>query len=155
VDPQIAYYRTCIAGVEAMHAVTDRSFPAHTHDQYGLGTVVSGGHKSRSDRKQVIAGPGSMISVNPGEVHDGHAIGRSSRAWRMLYFDCDLLSKVRADIRERESGEFRFPAAAFQDSALQALFKSTFRALTGCDGSLSRLHAESMLLCLVRRLEHP
>jgi len=151
----IAYYRTCIAGVDAMSAVTDQSFPAHTHDQYGLGMVVSGGHRSRSDRKQVTAWPGSMISVNPGEVHDGHAIGRTSRAWRMLYFDCGLLNGVRADIREREPGEFRFPAAAFQDSTLQVVFKSTFRTLINRDDSVSALRAESLLLCLIRRMERP
>ena len=152
-DRTIAYYRTCIADIDAMSALTHRSFPAHTHDQYGLGTVVSGEHRSRSDRKQVTAGPGSMISVNPGEVHDGHAVGRRSRAWRMIYFNCDFLNELRCEILDRESGEFRFPAAAFQDSKLRALFESTFAALVGHEDSLSTLRAESLLLCLVHQLE--
>jgi citrate lyase subunit beta/citryl-CoA lyase len=37
----IRYHRFPLAGIEAMTAVTARSFPRHSHDQYGIGIVDS------------------------------------------------------------------------------------------------------------------
>ncbi|MGH7880284.1 MAG: AraC family ligand binding domain-containing protein, partial [Candidatus Binataceae bacterium] len=81
------FHKVPFAGVDAMSATSTRTFPRHTHDQYGMGVVDSGAHASLSDRGQVEAGPGSLIFVNPGEVHDGRAIGGRPRSWRILYFD--------------------------------------------------------------------
>src|SRR5262245_47694355 len=86
-----------IAGIDPMTATTARSFPRHTHDQYGIGHVDVGGHASWSGRGQVEAGPGNFISVNPGEVHDGRAIGERPRSWRILYFEPDRMEEMRAD----------------------------------------------------------
>ncbi|UWZ84446.1 AraC family ligand binding domain-containing protein [Occallatibacter riparius] len=33
------------------------------------------------------AAPGDVICMNPGEVHDGAAIDREPRKWRMIYLD--------------------------------------------------------------------
>jgi hypothetical protein len=60
-----------VAGIDAMTASTAHAFPRHTHDQYGIGVIDAGGHSSWSGRGQVEAGAGSLICVNPGEVHDG------------------------------------------------------------------------------------
>ena len=84
---RVRYRVLPLAGVESMSATTARSFPRHTHDEYGIGLIDLGGHASWSGRGKVEAGPGSFISVNPGEVHDGHALGRRPRSWRILYFE--------------------------------------------------------------------
>jgi len=59
---QIRFQRHPSAGIDAMAAATTRTFPRHTHDQYGMGVIDSGGHASSSDRGQVEAGPGSQDS---------------------------------------------------------------------------------------------
>lgn len=122
----IQFHRFPRDGVDAMTAVTARSFPRHTHDQYGIGVVDHGGHASCSDRKQVEAGPGSLIFVNPGEVHDGHAIQGQARTWRMLYFDPALLQEARAEISERIEPDFMFASAVFDDASLRQLFNAAF-----------------------------
>lgn len=66
----IKFQQTCLNGVEAMDAVSARSFPRHTHDQYGIGMIDHTAQASVSDSRQVEAGPGDLIFVNPGEVHD-------------------------------------------------------------------------------------
>jgi AraC-like DNA-binding protein len=126
VRESISFLSFPLHGVDAMTAVSARSFPRHTHDQYGIGVVDAGGHASASDRKQVEAGPGSLIFVNPGEVHDGHAIHGEPRAWRILYLDPALLEEVRADISEGVDQGFMFASAVFDDAPLRQLFNAAF-----------------------------
>ncbi|MBA2781023.1 AraC family transcriptional regulator [Halomonas kenyensis] len=74
-----------------MSLASSRTFPRHSHDQYGIGFIVSGGHRSWSQAGRVNALAGDIITVNPGEMHDGAPIGGTHRAWHMLYFDPELV----------------------------------------------------------------
>lgn len=134
-----------------MTARSERSFPRHTHDQYGVGIVDAGGHSSWSDRGQVEAGPRSFICVNPGEVHDGHAVGRRRRSWRMFYFDPAIVERTRADILDGRRSEFAFRTPVFADPALHPLFEALFAYgyLTEC---ADRMAAETRLLTFVAGL---
>lgn len=105
-----------------MTANSMRSFPRHTDDQYGIGIVDAGGHASWSGRGQVEAGPGNVISVNPGEVHDGPAIGRRSRTWRILYCDPGVIGDVLTDILDGRHARFTFAAPVFADEPMRCLF---------------------------------
>jgi AraC-like DNA-binding protein len=122
----IRFHAFPLAGIEPMSATTVRSFPRHTHDQYGIGLVDSGGHASWSGRGPVEAGPGHFICVNPGEVHDGRAIGRRARSWRILYFEPALLETLRADILDGATPSFTFEAPVFADGPMRHLFEAAF-----------------------------
>jgi hypothetical protein len=39
----VLYHPFPVGGIDAMSASTTRSFPRHTHDQYGIGLVDRGG----------------------------------------------------------------------------------------------------------------
>ena len=106
----IRYFRVALKGVDAMSATTSRAYPRHTHDQYGIGVIDSGGHASLSGRGQVEAGTGNLIFVNPGEVHDGRALGGRPRSWRILYFEPAAMVAVRGDVLE---GATDVPSFAF------------------------------------------
>lgn len=144
----IAFHSLPLAGIEAMTASTVRTFPRHTHDQYGIGIVDAGGHASWSGRGQVEAGPGSCISVNPGEVHDGRAIGGRPRTWRILYFEPAALAEVRADILEGAERSFTFDAPVFADRGLRESFEAAFRHV----GTDARMPCETAVLRLVALL---
>jgi AraC-like DNA-binding protein len=145
----IAFHAFPLAGIDAMSASTARTFPRHTHDQHGIGVVDAGGHASWSGRGQVEAGPGHFICVNPGEVHDGRAIGGRSRAWRILYFDPTVLADLRADVLVGTSRSFTFTAPVFADRGLHRLFDDAFQYRAGRDGIMS---CETAVLRLVARL---
>jgi AraC-like DNA-binding protein len=72
---------------------SDRVFPRHSHDQLGIGIMVSGAHRSWSGIGHVEARAGDIIMVNPGEMHDGMPLGGGLREWRMLYFDPALVTE--------------------------------------------------------------
>jgi AraC-like DNA-binding protein len=142
---QIRFRTFPIMGIEVMSASTSHVFPRHTHDQYGIGVVDHGGHASLSDRGQVEAGPGSLICVNPGEVHDGRPAGSESRSWRILYLEPARMHELHADITEGAHQELRLAAPVFVDEPLRALFNRTF-------ASQDPLECESALLLMIARL---
>lgn len=37
--------------------------------------------------------PGDVITVTPGELHDGHPVDGAVRRWRIIYFDATALSR--------------------------------------------------------------
>ncbi|MEH6419867.1 AraC family transcriptional regulator [Pseudomonas sp. CGJS7] len=142
----IRYLPTAITGVDAMSAATARAYPRHVHDQYGIGVVDAGGHASASDRRQVEAGPGQLIFVNPGEVHDGRAIGGRPRAWRMLYLDPALVERARLDIDEGAGRPLVFAAAVFGDVRVRGLLETAFASVTAADAPMA---CETALLRLL------
>lgn len=149
MSERVIFHRFPLAGIDAMSASTARSYPRHTHDQYGIGVVDAGGHASSSGRGAVEAGPGSLIFVNPGEVHDGRAIQGRPRSWRMLYVDPGLLDQALADIGDGAHVPLAFAAPVFADERLRRFFDAAFaHALAGgprnamaCETTILRLAA--------------
>lgn len=83
---------SALPGLQPVLADTRRSFARHTHDLFGIGVIDRGGHRSASGRGVVEAVRGDIITVNPGEVHDGAALQGQTRSWRMLYLEPALLA---------------------------------------------------------------
>ncbi|HET9473608.1 MAG TPA: AraC family transcriptional regulator [Steroidobacteraceae bacterium] len=149
----IRYYSFPIMGVEPMSASTARSYPRHTHDQYGIGLVDSGGHASWSGRGAVEAGPGDFICVNPGEVHDGRALAHRPRTWRILYFDPSLVQHLHTDIAEVTATSFMFVKPVFLDERLRRIFNSAFGFVHEREAAESdNLGCETAILMLVAGL---
>ena len=76
--------RTSLNGVIAVETRSSRTYGLHMHDEFGIGVVLDGMQDSASGRGRLRAGPGQVITVNPGEVHDGVPVGGAPRRWRML-----------------------------------------------------------------------
>jgi hypothetical protein len=126
----IRHFKVALKGIDAMSATTSRTYFRHTHDQYGIGVIDSGGHSSLSGRGQVEAGTGNLIFVNPGEVHDGRALGGRPRSWRMLYLDPAAMVAARDDVLEGATEAPAFAAPVFTDQRLRLAFDAAFCSAT-------------------------
>ncbi|MDB5553110.1 MAG: AraC family transcriptional regulator [Rhizobium sp.] len=141
--------RTTTPGVTAVVASSRHSFAKHTHDQFGIGVIEHGAQKSVSGRGMVEAGTGDMITVNPGEVHDGMPIGDEGRTWSILYFLPELVAEAAANVFEdRRHAEIIHPVMA--DPLLAHRFRRLFRLLTS--RSEPDLAGEAGLLEIVARV---
>ncbi|MEK1933515.1 MAG: AraC family transcriptional regulator [Pararhizobium sp.] len=141
--------RCAIGGVEAVEADTAHSFGRHTHDQFGIGVIIRGAQESASGRGPVEAGPGDVITVNPGEVHDGHPIGDAGRSWRMLYFDPCLIADAVLDIAEGRAEDFVFSRPVMSDLSAVEGFVRVYAAMTETRETLA---GEGGLLQLIASL---
>jgi AraC-like DNA-binding protein len=147
---QFLLRKSRVAGVEAVEAETDHVFSKHTHEHFGIGVIRRGAHRSLSGRGVVEALPGNVITVNPGEVHDGAPLGDQGRAWTMLYLDPAIVASAIGDIREvADCGELRHPVLADRDAA--AVCCRLYRMVTA-EGHREEIEAESLLLSLINRL---
>ncbi|WP_407523346.1 AraC family transcriptional regulator [Methylobacterium oryzisoli] len=141
-----AQHRSAMPGIEIVSIISDRSFPRHAHDQFGIGLLIGGAHRSWSGIGHVEAGPGDVITVNPGEMHDGDPIRGRARSWRMLYLDPAVVDQAaREDLR----GEVAITRPVLSDSVLADRFAQLFAALTA-----PRPDALGVEEGLVRTLSH-
>lgn len=138
-------------GITGVIAASRRRLARHTHDEYGIGVIERGAHRSASGRGMVEAGPGQIITVNPEEVHDGAPVGDSPRHWRMLYFDVALVQQSWVQIGASGARMFEFDRPALKDDLAARLLQKLFTQLAtgGKDGQAL---AEEHLLLLLSRL---
>jgi AraC-like DNA-binding protein len=138
--------------VEAVEARSRHAFPRHTHDSYGIGLIVRGAQRSWSGRGTVEAGPGNIITCNPGEVHDGMPIG-ATREWKMLYLAPSLVGTIVSDIREGARAGLEFPNPVIDTHTQAQVFEAAYGALTGQYADAGRAHER--LILLLAGLLHP
>lgn len=144
---RFAVLRCAMKGVEAVMAESRHSFPRHTHDQFGIGLVTEGAHRSLSGRGTVEAGAGDMITVNPGEVHDGAPVGGAGRTWAMLYFDPEVVGEALGDMRAGGAGAEEIAHPVIRDTRLATGFRRLFARLTEAEDDT--LESEQLLLGLL------
>ncbi len=140
-----------LPGVLAVQASSRHRFARHTHEQFGIGVLERGAQRSASGRGEVQAVAGDIITVNPGEVHDGMPVDGAGRSWRILYFDPEVVAPVCHDVSEGAArlGEFLLPV--LKDQASAAIFTQLFDAMTGGNAPDAALRRDSLLLMLVAR----
>jgi len=144
-------HRSALAGWEAVSAESARAFDRHSHDAYGFGVIERGAQRSLSGRGVVEAGPGDLIMVNPGEVHDGLPLGRDGRAWHMLYVTPERMAQIGAELgMPAGSGEWLPPVA--RDPALAAEVLRLFRLLTAPAAAGDALQGEGRGLATLSAL---
>ncbi len=139
------FHPTSLGGLEAVSATSAHVFPKHTHDTYGIGFLSAGGQISASGRGQVEAEAGQLITVNPGEVHDGAPIGRTPRSWHMLYLTPALVADSTSDLVSSSSNlEFEYPV--FADAGIRSHLTALHRRF---DHGMEELPADALREVLV------
>ncbi|BDC41136.1 AraC family transcriptional regulator [Paraburkholderia terrae] len=120
--------RCALGGIEATVAHTTHAFARHSHDRFGIGIgiVVAGGQRSASGRGPVEARANDVITVNPGEVHDGSPLDEHGRAWRMLYFEPSLVIGTVAECAESPLREMELTRPVLNDAQLSLRFARLF-----------------------------
>jgi quercetin dioxygenase-like cupin family protein len=120
-------HRSRVAGIEAVSLTSSHVFPRHSHDQFGIGILTEGAQRSWSGIGPVEAEAGDVITVNPGEIHDGAPMGDRPRSWRMLYFEPSV---VLGETQDEAVGTVEIARPALQDLTLARIFSQLFRVVT-------------------------
>jgi len=145
----VVIYRCAVAGVQATAADTARTFSRHSHDTFGVGLVLRGAQNSVSGRGPVQARAGDIITVNPGEVHDGRPFDERGRAWRMLYFEPVLVHDVAGELGAAIPASVELEQPVLQDAAFAARFERAFSVATGGVAVSDRLACDEALFVLI------
>jgi len=85
-------------GVELYRAhIIRHAFEPHTHEAFGLGAIESGVERFRYRGADHLAPPGSLVLMNPDELHTGRAETEGGWRYRMAYIDPDVAARVTGE----------------------------------------------------------
>lgn len=92
-------------------------YTPHTHDTYALGVIERGAEFFRYRGAEHCAPAGSVVIVDPYELHDGRP-GDSGYRYRMMYPSPELMSEVAEEVCEKPCQPwFPEPVIADPDAA--------------------------------------
>lgn len=127
--PEFIVRAATLPGLTLVTAHTRRRFARHSHAVHGIGVIDAGGQRSASGRGPVEAVQGEVITVNPGEVHDGVPLQGEPRRWRMLYLDASLLGVGQ--------GALEWTRPVLRDARLAALCRALLDGAVRGDDALA------------------
>ncbi|HVL74619.1 MAG TPA: AraC family transcriptional regulator [Noviherbaspirillum sp.] len=120
-----------LPGVELYSArLIDHAFAPHVHDGYSIGAIEAGVERFRYLGTEHVAPAGTLVLLNPDELHTGQAEVEAGWTYQMLYIEPDRLRAMNGD-------EAWFPRAAVHDPQLSARFRHLFARLWNASDDLS------------------
>jgi AraC-like DNA-binding protein len=109
-----------LPGVELYSArIVDHAFAPHVHDGYSLGAIEAGVERFRYQGSDHLAPEGTLVMLNPDELHTGQAEIEAGWTYQMLYIEPETLCAMTGS-------EAFFPEAATHDPALAAAYRRAF-----------------------------
>lgn len=137
-------------GLELLHATyITHTFVPHIHEGFAIGVIERGAETFTYRRASHIAPAGSLVVINPGEVHTGEAASRQGWIYRMIYPSVELLQRAASEVAGQQRDIPFFPAPVIYNDELAALFANLHRAFEQGDTLLER---ESRLLWVLAKL---
>lgn len=124
-------------------------FCKHSHEDYALGLMFQGTQKLHCRGKCFYAGPGSLITVNADEIHDGMSADGGVYKYKIIYLPENIFQEVGS---EKESGNRKhyFQQPVTDDLELARPLRVLFDHLD--DKNLSQLEIQSSFYTLVANL---
>lgn len=127
-------------------------YARHSHDTFSVGVVTSGQSTYLNGKCQQRIGAGSVVVMNPGDMHACNPIGDAPWGYRMLYLDAAWLAGIQADAGELQGKDFQpFATTWTLQPALYATVNETYEVLT--DSTMSHIEKLSAVLTFALTLQ--
>lgn len=113
-------------------------YAKHAHETFSIGVISRGrtDYVNKATRQQV--GPGTVVMMNPGDVHGCNPVADEPWSYRMLYVDRAWLAGLQHEWGFSANQDFRPYAASMSTApALYAGFNRFYEVLT--DSAVDRL----------------
>jgi len=145
VTERATYWRTGHLGEVEWLTASYRThrFARHWHDTYALGTVETGGETFLAHGVRHYAKPGSLVLLNPGDIHDGETADPAGWRYRMLYPAIAVLERAASEALGRPAPAPLFRQAVVYDPEAAGLLIAAHRA---AEQSRSTQERESRLM---------
>lgn len=126
------------------------SFGRHYHEGYAIGVILKGSETYQCNKITHVAPKGSIVVVNPGEIHTGHA-SDTRKGWEyfMIYPHLSLIQKALRQLSLDPDQLPFFPVSVMFDPALKT---GLCRFMAACESGDCKLSLETRFLSLLRLL---
>ncbi len=124
-DPALPFIesRTVLDGRRVCYA-------RHSHETFSIGLIDSGASTYLNGEHQCRIEAGTLVLMNPGDVHACNPIQNQPWAYRMLYVDAAWLADLQDRLGMAGSGFRRFAPILTRDDRLRAGFHRLHAELT-------------------------
>ena len=92
-----------------------------------------------------------IMTFNPDDPHDGHAVTENGFTYRMIHVGPDLLAAVMSDVAGRPAGLPLFPVPVADDRLLAARLRRLHGAVSGQAGPLEVYERIAGVVCALDR----
>jgi AraC-like DNA-binding protein len=142
-----------LKGVDLLNAsYVTQTFSKHMHEGYAVGVVESGALGFSYRGETLVAGPGSVNLVVPGEPHTGFSAAEEGWTYRMFYLDAALMEHVASQIADRKQTRPFSRQGVIHDGRLAKTLGELHRAME--DEPRDLLEKESRLLMTLAQWIH-
>jgi len=118
-------------------------YPRHWNETYVIQAVEQGVNGCYCKQATHLAPAGSVVLINPFEIHTGYAVGEAPLMYRTLYPTPELLAEITATMVERKVDLPFFPGTVVWDDRLAQMILRAHRA---CEEGADSLTVESLTL---------
>lgn len=125
-------------------------FAPHAHEGFAIGVVQRGATTTSYRNAHYDMPAGTIIVINPGEIHTGEAANDQGWTYRMFYPKANLLQRIASELAGQPRDVPFFPSPVITDHALAQRLLKLHRTLE--DHQISTLERESLLRCSLARL---
>ena len=125
----------CDSGIETLSAHYVRQcFAPHAHAEYLFGIIEAGCHAVRCNGIETLAAAGTLVTMNPGDVHSGGTFDEAGWLQHMVYVDEAALISLAEDILDRSMRTLPvFHEAFHQPGVFASSFLATYHALLAAE----------------------
>ncbi|MBZ5686410.1 MAG: AraC family transcriptional regulator [Acidobacteriia bacterium] len=144
------WHDTTLSNLELLRATyVTHSFAPHAHEGYVIGVIEQGAEQFEYRRSRHIAPTGSIVFINPGEVHTGSSATDHGWTYRTLYPPVELLQRAVCDLAGRQRDIPFFAEPVVHDAEMMMEISLAHRAI---EEQTSALEREARLLWTLARL---
>ena len=130
---------------------TEQVFPRHTHDHFVIGINLDGVQGFERTGAEHVAPAGSIVVINPDDVHTGYAATRSPWVYRCFYPSTVALAEIACDRRSMYFGD-----AVINDPEMFATLRAAHLSVERSADALARSSAVIVALrAFCRRYASP
>ncbi len=104
-------------------------FPRHAHESYTIGVIAAGAEAFLCRGRMHLAPMGSLVAINPGEVHTGQAVDGQGWTQHIFYLNAALLEGVDPALTVDSPDLPYFPNPVIEDASLAKLILNVHLAL--------------------------
>jgi AraC-like DNA-binding protein len=112
------------------------TFSPHVHEGFAIGVVQSGMTSTSYRHAHYDMPAGTVIAINPGELHTGEAGSKQGWTYRMLYPRANLLQRIASDLAGKPRDIPFFPTPVIYDDDLAQLILNMHLILEDANSSL-------------------
>jgi AraC-like DNA-binding protein len=96
-------------------------YARHAHETFSIGLITGGASEYLNGRTRQHVRAGSVVLMNPGDVHACNPLGDEPWAYRMFYVDCAWLGRLQQDVDGSAGAAFQpYSPTASTDPGLYA-----------------------------------